>query len=102
MGNVVEAAKVGEINSGEAKMVEVEGREIAIFNCGGEYYALANECTHVGGPLCEGDIDSDKVTCPWHGAEFNIKTGEVLAPPAEQNVKCYKVFVEDDVLKIEI
>lgn len=102
MGNPVEVAKVGEIEPGTAKLVEVDGREIAVFNCDGEYYALGNECTHVGGPLCEGDIDGESVVCPWHGAEFNIKTGEVLAPPAEENVTSYKVSVEGETIKIEI
>lgn len=93
---------MGEIEPGSAKLVEVEGKEIALFNCDGEYYAIDNECTHVGGPLCEGDLDGETVVCPWHGGEFNIKTGEVLAPPAEENVTSYKVSVEGDSIKIEV
>ncbi len=102
MGNPVEVAKVGEIEPGNAKLVEVDGREIAVFNCDDEYYAIDNECTHVGGPLCEGDIEGETVICPWHGAEFNIRTGEVLAPPAEDSVTSYKVSVEGEAIKIEI
>lgn len=102
MGDQAGVAKVGEIADGEAKLIEIDGREIALFNVGGEYYALDNECTHVGGPLGEGDIDGSTVTCPWHGAEFDIKTGEVLGPPAEENVRCYKVIVEGDTIKIEV
>lgn len=102
MGNLVEAAHVGEIGPGEAKLVEVGGKEIALFNCGGEYYALDNECTHVGGPLCEGEIEGDTVICPWHGAEFCLKTGDALAPPAEEGVRSYKVVIEGDKIRIEI
>lgn len=102
MGNIVEAALIGEIGDGEAKLVEADGREIALFNCGGRYYALDNECTHVGGPLCEGEIEGERVICPWHGAEFSIKTGEVLEPPAEENVRSYRVLIEGEKIKIEI
>ena len=87
MGELIEVARIGEI---------------ALFNCDGEYYAIDNDCTHVGGPLCEGELDGYTVTCPWHGAEFNVRTGEVLAPPAEENVDSYKVHVESYVIKIEI
>lgn len=83
-------------------MIEARGREIAIFNCGGEIFALDNECTHVGGPLCDGEIEGGKVVCPWHGAEFDIRTGRALAPPAEEDVKSYRVVVDDGVVKVEI
>ncbi|MFQ5786987.1 MAG: Rieske (2Fe-2S) protein [Thermodesulfobacteriota bacterium] len=102
MANLVEVAKTNELEPGQGKLVEVEGKEIALFNCDGSYYAIDNECTHVGGPLCEGDLEGEKVTCPWHGAEFNIKTGEVLALPAEESVKSYRVKVDGDSIKIEV
>lgn len=76
-------------------MVEVGGREIAVFELDGEFYALANYCVHQGGPLCEGSVsgtvtttddfeleyarDGEIVSCPWHGWEFDIKTGEHLS-----------------------
>lgn len=102
MANLVEVAKANELEPGQGKLVEVDGKEIALFNCDGIYYAIDNECTHVGGPLCEGELEGERVTCPWHGAEFNIKTGEVLALPAEESVKCYKVKVDGDSIKIEV
>ena len=102
MGEPQEVATVGEIAEGEAKLVEIDGKEIALFNSGGEYFAIDNECTHVGGPLSEGDLDGQTVTCPWHGAEFDITSGEVLGPPAEENVGCYKVTVEGDSIKVEV
>ncbi len=102
MGNLAEVADVGEIGPGEARLVEADGKEIALFNCGGEYYAIDNECTHVGGPLCEGEIEGGTVICPWHGAGFSIRTGEALSPPAEENVRTYKVHIDGDKIKIEI
>jgi nitrite reductase/ring-hydroxylating ferredoxin subunit len=102
MANLIEVAKTNEINPGEGKLIEVEGHEIALFNCDGTYYAIDNTCTHQGGPLCEGDLKGDSVICPWHGAEFDVKTGNVLGPPAEESVKSYRVQVDGDSIKIEI
>ncbi len=67
MGSIHEVAKTDEIGPGEAKLIEIDGQEIALFNLNGEFYAISNECSHVGGPLCEGDVEGDKVVCPWHG-----------------------------------
>ncbi|HXG31602.1 MAG TPA: non-heme iron oxygenase ferredoxin subunit [Thermodesulfobacteriota bacterium] len=102
MGNLVEVAKKGDIEPGHGILVEVEGKEIALFNCDGDYYAIDNECTHVGGPLCEGELEGYTVICPWHGAEFNVKTGEALGPPAKKGVKTYRVQIEGDSIKIEV
>ncbi len=102
MANLIEVAKINEIKPGEGKLIEVEDHEIALFNCEGSYYAIDNTCTHQGGPLCEGDLEGNKVICPWHGAEFDVKTGNVVAPPAEESVKSYRVDVDGDSIKIEI
>ena len=102
MGNVVEVGKTDDLQPGQGMLVEVEGSEIALFNCDGTFYAIDNECTHVGGPLCEGTIEGDVVICPWHGAEFDIKTGDVVGAPAERPVRSYKVQVEGNTIKIEI
>ena len=64
-------AKTEDIPAGQASMVEVDGKEIALFNVGGSFHAIDNTCTHVGGPLCEGEIAGNEVTCPWHGAMFD-------------------------------
>ncbi len=102
MGSIHEVAKTDEIEPGEAKLIKIDGQEIALFNLNGEFYAISNECSHVGGPLCEGDIEGNKVVCPWHGAEFDIKSGEGLCDPAEGPVESYPVTVEGDVIKIEL
>ena len=102
MASLIEVAKTNEIEPGAGKLIEIEGHEIALFNCDGSYYAIDNTCTHQGGPLCEGDLEGDKVICPWHGAEFDVKTGNVLGPPAEESVRSYRVEVDRDSIKIEI
>ncbi len=63
---------------------------------------LNDTCTHRGGPLSEGEIEGEQVTCPWHGAIFNIKSGEVLGPPAPKGVAHYNVRVEGTDIKIEV
>lgn len=102
MGEFVKVAKTGDIVPGTGMAVEVRGNLIALFNCDGAYYAINNTCTHVGGPLAEGLIAGDEVTCPWHGARFKIPTGEVLGPPARQGVAKYNVRVEGDDIEVEV
>src|SRR2546428_3328347 len=73
-------ADASELAPGQAKCVEVAGKKIALFNLDGSFYAIDDTCTHRGGPLSEGEVSGEEVTCPWHGAVYNIKTGEVLGP----------------------
>ena len=102
MEKFVKIASVSEIPSGSAKQIEIEGKEIAVFNLQGQYFAIDNACTHVGGSLAEGTIVEDRVVCPWHGATFSIKTGEVLTPPAGEAVATYKVRVQGSDLEVEV
>ena len=103
MSDFIKIATVGEIPLGQAKLVEVNGNEIALFNLGrGEFHAIDNTCTHVGGPLCEGEISGAEVTCPWHGATFDITTGRVLGPPAVEAVNRYNLRIEDGSIEIEL
>jgi nitrite reductase/ring-hydroxylating ferredoxin subunit len=78
---VVKVAETKEIAPGTAKQIDLNGKKIAVFNLNGMFYALSNTCSHRGGPLSEGEINGDIVTCPWHMANFNIKTGEADGPP---------------------
>jgi len=98
----VTVATTEEIPAGQAKLVEVNGNEIALFNIGGKFHAIDNNCTHVGGPLCEGEISGAEVTCPWHGAVFDITTGRALGPPAMDAVNRYNLRVTDGNIEIEI
>ncbi len=87
--------KADEIAPDSCKTGVVNGKQVAIFNIEGTLYATQAECTHRGGPLCEGSIWGGVVTCPWHGSEFNIKTGEVIEGPADKPLQTYEVSVED-------
>ncbi len=102
MGRYVKVATVGEVKPGEGRKVEVEGKAIALFNLGGKFYAIGDICTHRGGPLSEGAIEGNEVECPWHGARFEITTGEVLSPPAGKGVPSYPVRVTGTAVEVEI
>jgi len=102
MAELVTVAKTSEIGPGQAKCVQVKGQAIALFHVGGTFYAIDDTCTHQGGPLSEGEIEGTTVTCPWHGAQFDCTSGQVLSPPAPGRVKSYKVTVQGNEIKLEV
>lgn len=69
-----------------------DGTEVALFNLDGEIFALENICPHMGGPLGDGDVDGETVTCPWHGWQFDIKNGDCQNMPGE-NAKRIEIEV---------
>jgi nitrite reductase/ring-hydroxylating ferredoxin subunit len=102
MAGFVKVAKTSEIAPGQGKQVEVNGKKIALFNVEGSFYVIDDTCTHRGGPLSEGALEGKKVTCPWHGATYDLTTGEVLSPPAPKGVARYNARVEGDDVEVEI
>ena len=99
MAKLLKIAKTKDVPPGQAAAFTIEGQKIALFNVEGTYYAIGDTCTHRGGPLSEGDVQGTRVTCPWHGADFDLQTGAVLGPPAQKGVPSYKVVVEGDDIK---
>ena len=95
MSEFVRVASRNEIPDGRARMVKANGKEIALFNSGGHFYAISNACHHRGGPLAEGDIYGTRVVCPWHGWEYDFTTGKNPDDPGV-NVACYPVKLEGD------
>ena len=103
-------AAVGEIAPGGKKLTKIKGREIGVFNVGGEFFALSNRCPHAGGALCEGRVVAlvqsngpgdyrlsrlgEFLRCPWHGWEFDIRTGQSWCDPNDLKVRQFKVAVE--------
>ena len=102
MGRFVKVASVGDVPPGSAKLAEVEDKQIALFNLGGAFYAIDNACTHAGASLAEGTIEENQVICPWHGANFDLQSGQALTPPAPEGVAVYKVRVQDSDVEIEL
>ena len=102
MGELIKVAETKEVPPGTGKAVEAGGRKIALFNSSGTYYAIDDTCTHRGGPLSDGAVEGTVVTCPWHGATFDITTGGVLGPPAAGGVAHYNVQVDGTDIKVEL
>jgi 3-phenylpropionate/trans-cinnamate dioxygenase ferredoxin component len=102
MAGFVKVAKSDEFAPGQGKLIEVEGKRIALFNAEGLFYAIDDTCTHRGGPLSEGVLNGREVTCPWHGAVFDVTTAEVLRPPAPREVARYNVRVVGGDIEVEI
>ena len=90
----VKAAESKDIAPSSMKAVDVAGEKVCIINIEGNYHAIGNVCTHVGGPLDEGTLEGYEVECPWHGSKFDVRTGEPTKPPARQAVPTYEVKVE--------
>jgi len=93
-------ATLEEINP--VKQVSFKGKELALFLVEGKVYCIGNNCTHAGGPLAEGDLNGNTITCPWHSAQFDIATGKALRLPAQSDVKTYSVRVENNNVFIDI
>ena len=99
----VTAIKTSEIPADGVKAIDVRGARIAVANVGGTYYAFDDACTHEQCSLTDmGELAGTTVTCTCHGSEFDVRTGEVLAPPAKVPLRKYPVRVADDTLQIEV
>src|SRR5579863_1650917 len=103
-------ATIGEIAPGTCKLVTINGREIGVFNVKGDYYAPFNRCPHAGASLCKGRIgglvisnepgkyeilrQGEILRCPWHGWEYDIRTGQSWCDPRRFRTRAYAVNVE--------
>jgi len=95
-GDFVRVAETKDIQPSTMKVVDLASEAVCIVNVEGNYYAIGNVCTHVGGPLNEGTLEGYEVECPWHGSKFDVRTGEAIKPPARQAVPKYEVKVEEN------
>lgn len=88
-------APVAEIPDGTRVLIEIDGVSIGLFHHSGNWYALRNHCLHAGGPVAAGPLQGDTLTCPWHGFQYNVTTGELLVDPASK-LEMYAVVVRDE------
>ena len=102
MAAYVKVANANDVKPGQAKAVTAGDRRIALFNDNGTLFAIDDTCTHQGGPLSEGVCEEGTVTCPWHGAQFRIRDGLVLGPPARRSVSAYPVRVSGEAVEVEV
>jgi 3-phenylpropionate/trans-cinnamate dioxygenase ferredoxin subunit len=93
-----------ELAEGDMRLVQVDGRKIGVFNCGGDLLAIEDRCSHDDGPLAEGEFDAASCTveCPRHGSLFDLRTGRPKTLPAYQPVETFEVRVEGDEVKLEL
>jgi 3-phenylpropionate/trans-cinnamate dioxygenase ferredoxin subunit len=102
MTHFVKVARTDEIKPGQARLVDARGRQIALFNINGEFFAIDNMCTHEQASLADGEISGHEVTCPLHGAKFDVRTGSVLGPPAYDDVAYYSVRVIGTDIEVDV
>ncbi|MBK8233335.1 MAG: non-heme iron oxygenase ferredoxin subunit [Candidatus Eisenbacteria bacterium] len=93
--------KASEVPSGTLKQCELpDGTPVCVAQVDGRFLAIGGECTHSGAPLGEGDLEGTCVVCPWHGATFDLETGEARTPPAHDPVEAYRVQVVGDEVQV--
>lgn len=102
MGRWIKVARDDELSPGEYKLVEAGDLELALFNVDGVICCIEDTCTHDGGNLVEGDFDGRVVTCPRHGAKFDVCTGEALCLPAVGSTPVHPVRLRDGAVEVEV
>ena len=102
MGKII-VGKTSDISPGKMQKVTADGKEILVMNVDGSYFAMNDTCTHAGASLADGKLDGSILTCDWHGAKFDCKTGKLHAFPAKiKDLDSYKVVVESDNVFLEL
>jgi 3-phenylpropionate/trans-cinnamate dioxygenase ferredoxin subunit len=96
----VAVAAVDELGNGERLFLEIKGLPIALFNIAGQYFAIADVCSHDDGPVAEGELHGVEIECPRHGARFDLRTGKALSLPAVVDIPAYPVMIEDGTILI--
>ena len=102
MAEFVAVGRADGLSEGDMRAFNVEDTLIAVANVGGTFYAFDDTCTHMECSLAEGDLEETTVICPCHGSEFDVTSGEVLAPPAREPVASYETRVVDENIEIKV
>lgn len=102
MANFLKAADLEDIKEGRMHAVEVDGELICLAKVEGTICAFTDNCTHISGPLSGGMLSGYVVTCPWHGAQFDIRTGKAVRGPARQDLVTYPVKIQDNDVLVDL
>lgn len=102
MPQKIKVAETYQLAPGRGHIVRVKGRDIALFQIDGAFYALDNRCSHSRGPLGEGRLHGFTLTCPWHGAQFKVTDGKCIQGPATTDIATYAVKVEGQAIYLEL
>lgn len=97
-----EIVPASELPNGERLFIEIEGRSLVIFNIAGQYFSIADICSHDDGPVGEGDLEGFNVVCPRHGGEFDVRTGKAVQLPVVEDIPAYPVQVRDGMIFVGI
>lgn len=101
MSQWIDATPAADLARGRCTHVEVDGEEVLVVNLDGTFYALDNICSHDYAQLHEGELDGKEIVCPLHGARFDVTTGEVLSPPAYEDLRRYEVRVHEGMIQVK-
>ncbi|MDV3293424.1 MAG: Rieske 2Fe-2S domain-containing protein [Nitrososphaerales archaeon] len=102
MGEFVAAMKADDVNDGSIATVDINGRHILIAKIAGQAYALGGTCTHEETDLGLGVVLEDRVVCPLHLSQFDLRTGEVMNPPATVPLEKFNVKIQDGTIFVEV
>lgn len=104
MSEFVAVAVASEFADPDRKLVEVDDQLVVVIHAGGRFYALDDVCTHDGGPLSDGEIDTSdcSIACPRHGAKFNLATGAAMTMPATKPTVAHEVKVEGGQVMVKL
>ena len=95
--------KTDDIGEGKLTHVQAGGKEVLVANVKGNYYAMGNICTHAGAELHEGELEGKELTCPWHGAKWDVTTGSLVWFPQKlKPEESFKVSVENDTVYVQV
>ena len=100
MAKWIDVSSVSELKSGMHTLLRLQQLDLLLVNVGGEFYAIENTCSHDGGELSSGEICGAEITCPRHGARFDLMSGAVLSPPAFDDIATYPVRVVDNIVQV--
>ena len=102
MSEFTRVGKSQQVGEGEMAAFEVGGQRVAVANVDGSFHAFGDICSHQQCSLSDGELDGKTVTCPCHGSQFDVTTGEVLNPPATEPVPVFPLQIEGDEIRVEV
>jgi nitrite reductase/ring-hydroxylating ferredoxin subunit len=93
--------RLNEVSPGQAILLHLEGQGVAVYNVDGVYYATQDACTHAQGPLSEGDLNGNRIICPWHASCFDVTDGTVCGGPARLPLQTFRVIIDGEIGRVE-